>query len=72
MQKTVGVFIFDDIEVLDFCGPFEVLSVTRVDELKRAETTSPFDIKLIAQTKEPIITTGKMIMILSHVQNLIF
>ena len=60
MQKTVGIFIFNDIEVLDFCGPFEVLSVTRVDESKRADTTSPFDVKLIAQTKEPITTTGKM------------
>ena len=60
MQKTVGIFIFNDIEVLDFCGPFEVLSVTRLDESKRADTTSPFDVKLIAQTKEPITTTGKM------------
>lgn len=34
MQKIVGIFIFNDIEVLDFCGPFEVLSVTRVDESK--------------------------------------
>ncbi|MBU0925868.1 DJ-1/PfpI family protein [bacterium] len=60
MQKTVGIFIFNDIEVLDFCGPFEVLSVARVDESKRLDTISPFDVKLIAQTKEPITTTGKM------------
>ena len=25
--RTVGIFIFDDVEVLDFCGPFEVFSV---------------------------------------------
>ncbi len=24
---TVGILIFDDVEVLDFCGPFEVFSV---------------------------------------------
>ena len=47
MQKVVGIFVFDDIEVLDFCGPFEVLSVTRVDESKRLETLSPFDVKLV-------------------------
>lgn len=41
MQKTVGIFIFDDIEVLDFCGPFEVLSLVREDENKRMETDSP-------------------------------
>lgn len=26
---TVGLLIFDDVEVLDFCGPFEVFSVAR-------------------------------------------
>lgn len=28
MKKTVGIFLFDDVEVLDFAGPFEVFSVT--------------------------------------------
>lgn len=28
MIRTVGIFLFDDIEVLDFAGPFEVFSVT--------------------------------------------
>ncbi len=27
--RTVGILIFDDVEVLDFCGPFEVFSVAR-------------------------------------------
>ena len=26
---TVGILVFDDVEVLDFCGPFEVFSVAR-------------------------------------------
>ena len=26
---TVGILIFDDVEVLDFCGPFEVFSIAR-------------------------------------------
>jgi transcriptional regulator GlxA family with amidase domain len=26
---TVGILIFDDVEVLDFCGPFEVFSMAR-------------------------------------------
>jgi transcriptional regulator GlxA family with amidase domain len=25
--RTVGILIFDEVEVLDFCGPFEVFSV---------------------------------------------
>ena len=28
-QTTVGILIFDGVEVLDFCGPFEVFSVAR-------------------------------------------
>ncbi len=27
--RTVGIVIFDEVEVLDFCGPFEVFSVAR-------------------------------------------
>ena len=25
--RTLAILIFDDVEVLDFCGPFEVFSV---------------------------------------------
>lgn len=27
--RMVGILVFDDVEVLDFCGPFEVFSVAR-------------------------------------------
>lgn len=60
MQKIVGIFIFDNIEVLDFSGSFEVLSVTRLDEDRRLETLSPFDVKLISITKEVVFSKGKM------------
>ena len=29
---SIGVFLFDDVEVLDFAGPFEVFSVTEADK----------------------------------------
>ena len=29
-RYTVGILIFDDVEVLDFAGPFEVFSTTRL------------------------------------------
>lgn len=29
--RRVGILIFDGVEVLDFCGPFEVFSVARPD-----------------------------------------
>jgi transcriptional regulator GlxA family with amidase domain len=34
---TVGILLFDEVEVLDFCGPFEVFSVTCKDEEKLFE-----------------------------------
>ncbi len=60
MQKTVGILLFDDVEVLDFCGPFEVFSVTRLDESKRFEEPSPFHVVLIAERDQPVVTMGKM------------
>lgn len=27
LTRSVGIFVFNDVEVLDFCGPFEVFSV---------------------------------------------
>ena len=65
-QKTVGILIFDDVEVLDFCGPFEVLSVTRLDESKRMEEPSPFRVLLIAERDKPVVTTGKMRVLPDH------
>ena len=57
---TVGIVIFDDVEVLDFTGPFEVFAVTRLDEARRREEPSPFAVKLIAQQGEPVTTSGGM------------
>ncbi|MGG3726242.1 DJ-1/PfpI family protein [Bacillus wiedmannii] len=31
---SVGIFLFNEVEVLDFAGPFEVFSVTEADEEK--------------------------------------
>lgn len=56
----VGIVIFKEIEVLDFCGPFEVLSVTRLDEEKRRSEPSPFNVFLVAETAETVVTTGGM------------
>lgn len=40
-RKQVGILVFEEVEVLDFCGPFEVFSATRLDEDKRREEPSP-------------------------------
>ncbi|HEX4947737.1 MAG TPA: DJ-1/PfpI family protein [Blastocatellia bacterium] len=49
MVRTVAIFIFDDVEVLDFCGPFEVFAVTGA----RSEE-KPFDVFTVAETAAPI------------------
>ncbi len=59
-QKNIGILLFEDVEVLDFCGPFEVFSVTRLNEQKRREESSPFNVFLVAETKDPVVTTGGM------------
>lgn len=57
-RKRVGILIFPGVEVLDFCGPFEVFSVTRLDEGRRREDGSPFDVRLVAQTADVVTATG--------------
>jgi hypothetical protein len=49
-RKRIGILIFHDVEVLDFCGPFEVFSVTRLNESRRREEPSPFEVLLIAES----------------------
>ena len=57
-RRRVGILVFPQVEVLDFCGPFEVFSVTRVNEGARREEASPFEVVLVAETAEPVSATG--------------
>jgi transcriptional regulator GlxA family with amidase domain len=61
MKRTqVGILLFNDIEVLDFCGPFEVFSVARRNEARRREEPSPFQVFLVAETTGMRTTAGGM------------
>lgn len=57
-RKQVGILVFEDVEVLDFCGPFEVFSATRLNEDKRREEPSPFNVFLVAEKKGPVVASG--------------
>lgn len=57
---SAGIVIFDDVEVLDFAGPFEVFSTTRLDEANRKESQSPFDVFLVSETGGPVTASGGM------------
>ncbi len=59
-RKRVGIVIFDQVEVLDFCGPFEVFSTTRLNEETRLQEPSPFEVILVAEASSPITTNGGM------------
>jgi transcriptional regulator GlxA family with amidase domain len=59
MTRTrVGILVFPQVEVLDFCGPYEVFSVTRLDEARRREEPSPFEVLVIAETADVVTATG--------------
>lgn len=64
--KRVGIVLFNDIEVLDFCGPFEVFSAVRLNEERRREEHSPFEVLLVAERAEPVTTTGGMSVLPHH------
>ena len=60
-KKNVGIFIFDDVEVLDFAGPFEVFSRTRLvpgAESRRSEDSAPFEVFTVARSPGPIRAIG--------------
>lgn len=64
--KRIGLLVFDGVEVLDFCGPFEVFSITRLDEARRYETSSPFELSLISAGDEVITAAGGLRVIPDH------
>jgi transcriptional regulator GlxA family with amidase domain len=57
-RKRVGILVFPNVEVLDFCGPYEVFSVTRLHEGRRREESSPFEVLLLAERADPVVATG--------------
>jgi transcriptional regulator GlxA family with amidase domain len=66
---NVGILIFDGVEVLDFAGPFEVFSRTRLEpgiESRRTDDVGPFRVFTVAQTSAPIVATGGLRVLPTH------
>jgi len=60
-KLNVGILLFDQVEVLDFAGPFEVFSRTRLVpglESRRSEESAPFFVFTVAATRHPINATA--------------
>jgi transcriptional regulator GlxA family with amidase domain len=49
MTRTIGLLLFDEVEVLDACGPFEIFSVANRVAIARGQT-APFQVVLVAST----------------------
>jgi transcriptional regulator GlxA family with amidase domain len=43
-RKKVGIYLFDDVEVLDFAGPYEVFSAAQLED-----GTKPFEVITLSQ-----------------------
>lgn len=60
-KRNVGILIFQDVEVLDFAGPYEVFSRTRTSpglDSRRSEESAPFSVFTVAKAEATIVATG--------------
>ena len=73
MKKiNVGIFIFDEVEVLDFAGPFEVFSRTRLlkgAESRRSDESAPFNPFTVSIDTKPLTATGGLKIIADYTFN---
>lgn len=53
-SRNVAVLIFDDVEVLDFAGPFEVFSITG-----KRDGSDPFNVFTVAE-KTPVLARNQL------------
>jgi transcriptional regulator GlxA family with amidase domain len=57
---NVGILIFDGVEVLDFCGPFEVFSLASKPGQDTYPENALFKVHTVAERPDPIRTVGGM------------
>ena len=53
--KNLAILIFDEVEVLDFCGPFEVFSVTA-----QGTQPTPFAVYTVAEKAGPVLARNQL------------
>jgi len=59
LTRTVGIYLFDDVEVLDFAGPFEVFSTaSRVHSRLDPQSPVLFEVVTIADDKRIVCARG--------------
>lgn len=64
MTRNIGIYIFDEVEVLDFAGPFEVFcTASRVRARIEPESSRPFEVFTIGDGKETVQARGALTML---------
>jgi transcriptional regulator GlxA family with amidase domain len=53
MTKAIGILLFDDVEELDFVGPYEVFTMVSETQKRLGEAVS-HDVFLLAETDKPV------------------
>jgi transcriptional regulator GlxA family with amidase domain len=55
MTSTVAIYIFRDVEVLDFAGPYEVFTTaSRVHRRRHPQAEEPFRVVTVAKSASPV------------------
>jgi hypothetical protein len=57
MPKNVAILLFDEVEVLDSAGPFEIFSVTGL----RGGGGRPFNVRTVAEKPGAIIARNNLV-----------
>ena len=67
MSVNVGIFLYNEIEVLDFAGPFEVFSTaSRVNSRLTKNSEDLFNVFTVAEDQNPIFARGGLQIIPKH------
>jgi transcriptional regulator GlxA family with amidase domain len=64
--RTVGILIFPEVEILDFCGPFEVFASASRRTENGASETHLFDVMTVAQSPDVVRCRGGLLVQPNH------
>lgn len=67
MTTRVGIFVFPDVEVLDFAGPYEVFTTaSRVFSREQPSAERPFEVFTLAEQAGPVTARAGLITLPDH------
>ncbi|MFN8593269.1 MAG: DJ-1/PfpI family protein [Thermomicrobiales bacterium] len=64
--RTVGILIFDDVEILDFCGPFEVFATASLPAAAGEDAARLFNVFTLAEKAELVTCRGGLLVQPNH------